>query len=140
DHRLALKPEELEREWIVSARALLVDGYDTAAASIAAAWAHEASAPVIADLDEAYPAIDNLLPNVDYLLVSRSLPEKLCEGADLVKSLPLLQSRFGTRLAAATLGGDGVLAWDGNQFHYAPAFRVPVADTTGAGDIFHAAF
>jgi bifunctional ADP-heptose synthase (sugar kinase/adenylyltransferase) len=51
-----------------------------------------------------------------------------------------MQSSFGSRLAAATLGHDGVLAWDGEQFHYAPAFRVPVADTTGAGDIFRAGF
>jgi sulfofructose kinase len=38
------------------------------------------------------------------------------------------------------LGEEGVLAWDGTQFHYAPAFRVQPVDTTGAGDIFHAGF
>ena len=43
-------------------------------------------------------------------------------------------------LAAATLGQDGVLAWDGESFHHTPAYRVPVVDTTGAGDIFHAGF
>src|SRR6266850_773121 len=41
---------------------------------------------------------------------------------------------------AATLGEEGVLAWDGAQFHYAPAFCVQPVDTTGAGDIFHAGF
>ena len=41
---------------------------------------------------------------------------------------------------AATLGEEGVLAWDGTRFHYAPAFRVETLDTTGAGDIFHAGF
>jgi sugar/nucleoside kinase (ribokinase family) len=51
-----------------------------------------------------------------------------------------MQRRFGCRLAAATLGPDGVLAWDGTTLHAAAAFRVPVADTTGAGDIFHAGF
>jgi sulfofructose kinase len=43
-------------------------------------------------------------------------------------------------LAAATLGHDGVLAWDGEKFHNVAAYRVKVLDTTGAGDIFHAGF
>jgi len=59
---------------------------------------------------------------------------------DLRKSLPALRERFGCRLTAATLGEEGVLAWDGTQFHYAPAFCVQPVDTTGAGDIFHAGF
>ena len=51
-----------------------------------------------------------------------------------------IQLRYGCLLTAATLGPDGVLAWDGERFHHAPAYRVPVIDTTGAGDIFHAGF
>jgi sulfofructose kinase len=43
-------------------------------------------------------------------------------------------------VAGATLGRDGVLAWDGTQFHYCPAFHVDTVDTTGAGDVFHAGF
>jgi sugar/nucleoside kinase (ribokinase family) len=43
-------------------------------------------------------------------------------------------------VTAATLGSGGVLAWDGQKFHSACAYRVPVVDTTGAGDIFHAGF
>ena len=140
EERLALRPEELRREWVVNARALLVDGYDTEAAATAARWAREAGIPVIADLDEAYAGIDKLLPNVDYLIVSRNFPGTLCGEADLVVSLPLLQRKFGSRLAAATLGSEGVIAYDGERFHYAAAFRVPVVDTTGAGDIFHAGF
>jgi sulfofructose kinase len=140
DENLVLRPAELKREWISNARALLVDGCDTAAAITAATWAHEAHIPVIADFDEAYPRIEELMKNVDYLIVSRDLPQMICGNPDLKKSLPLLQSRFQCRLTAATLGSDGVLAWDGKTFHYAPAFQVPVVDTTGAGDIFHAGF
>jgi sugar/nucleoside kinase (ribokinase family) len=33
-----------------------------------------------------------------------------------------------------------VLAWDGARFHYSPAFEIKPIDTTGAGDVFHAAF
>ena len=140
DERLLLQPSELKREWISNARALLVDGCDTAAATTAAEWAREAQIPVIADFDEAYSGIEALIKNIDYLIVSRDFPEKLCGEYDLKKSLPLLQHRFRCRLTAATLGIDGVLAWDGKQFHSACAYRVPVVDTTGAGDIFHAAF
>src|SRR5437588_1113492 len=140
DRRLALRPEELQREWIVNSRALHVDGHDTAAAAQAAAWARSAGVPVIADLDELYPGVEALLKNVDYLITSRDIPGKLASTDDLQKSLPAVHRRFGCRLTAATLGSDGVLAWDGAQFRYAPAFQVYTVDTTGAGDLFHAGF
>ena len=74
DERMALQPEELEREWIVNARALHVDGYDTAAATLAASWAHDAGIPVVADLDEIYSGVEELIENVDYMIVSRDFP------------------------------------------------------------------
>jgi sulfofructose kinase len=140
DRRLALRPEELQRDWIVNSRALHLDGHDTAAAAQAAAWARAAEVPVIADLDELYPGVEALLGNVDYLISSRDIPGKLVSTDDLQQSLPAVHRRFGCRLTAATLGIDGVLAWDGAQFHYAPAFHVDTVDTTGAGDLFHAGF
>jgi len=140
DARLILQPEELQREWIVRSRALHVDGYDTAAATLAAGWAREAGIPVTADLDEIYPGVEALLERIDYLIVSRDFPCRLMQESDLRSALRKMQSRYGCRLTAATLGPDGVLAWDGWEFHFSAAFRVPVVDTTGAGDIFHAGF
>lgn len=140
DERLALRPEELRREWIVNARALHVDGHDTAAAALAAEWARAAGVPVIADLDDLYPGVEALLKNVDYLITSRNIPARLTKEEDVCKSLPAVREKLGCALAAATLGQDGVLAWDGAAFHYAAAYRVDPVDTTGAGDIFHAGF
>jgi sulfofructose kinase len=140
DERLILQPTELDREWIVNARALHVDGYDTAAATIAAHWARAAGIPVIADLDEVYPGVEELLANIDYLIVSRDFPRRLMAEDDLEEALRRMQRRYGCLLTAATLGEDGVLAWNGKQFHHTPAFCVSVVDTTGAGDIFHAGF
>jgi sulfofructose kinase len=96
--------------------------------------------PVIADLDEVYPGVQGLLGSIDYLIASRDIPGRLTGEANLRAALRALQSKYGYRLTAATLGHEGVIAWDGSQFHYAAAFRVDSVDTTGAGDIFHAGF
>lgn len=140
DERLVLEPGDLEREWVVNARVLHVDGHDTQAAALAAEWAHDAGVLVVADLDDAYPGVEKLLANVDYLISSHDFPSRLTDESDLKKALPQIQNRFGCRLTAATLGECGVLAWDGSDFHMRSAYSVPVVDTTGAGDVFHAGF
>ncbi len=140
DDRLVLQPEDLRREWVVNARALHVDGQDTAAATLAATWAREAGIPVIADLDIVFPGVDALIERVDYLIVSRDFPCRLMREDDLETALRAMRARYGCALTAATLGQEGVLAWDGARMHHSAAFRVPVVDTTGAGDIFHAGF
>ena len=140
DDRLTLQPHELEQPWVTTARALLIDGHDTAAALTAAQWARAAHIPVVADLDEIYPGIEPLLHTIDYLIVSRDFPERLTGEPDLERALTLLSRRYNATLTAATLGEDGVLAWDGRRFHHAAAYDVPVVDTTGAGDLFHAGF
>jgi sugar/nucleoside kinase (ribokinase family) len=140
DERLLLKPSDLDRTWIENARALHVDGYETAAATTAARWARAAGIPVIADLDEIYRGVEDLMENVDYLIVSRDFPTRLTGERSLERALHRMHSRYGGKVTAATLGSEGVLAWDGDHFHLHAAYRVPVVDTTGAGDIFHAGF
>jgi sugar/nucleoside kinase (ribokinase family) len=141
DDRLALRPDELDRTLIVSARALLVDGHDNAAAAQAARWAHEAGLPVVADMDNLYPDVEPLLASVDYLIASHDFPARLTGEADLLQSLPLIAQRHGCRVAGATLGAEGaLLCLQESGFLYAPAYQVDVCDTTGAGDIFHGAF
>ena len=140
DERLKLRAEELRRDWVLDARVLHVDGHDTAAAAMAAGWAHEAGVPVVADLDDLYPGVEELLPKLDYFVSSRDIPGRLTGEADLRKALPEVRERYGCVLAAATLGEEGVLAWDGVKFWHAAAYRVNVLDSIGAGDIFHAGF
>lgn len=140
DPRLELLPSEIQKEWVTQSRLLHVDGHDCAGATQAAKWAQEAGIPVTADLDNLYPGVEALLEHVNYAITSKEFPTRLCREEDLFVSLPAMTSRFGCRVTAATLGTDGVLAWDGTRFHYSPAFDVKPVDTTGAGDVFHAAF
>ena len=140
DKRVALRSGELQREWITDAKALHVDGHDTEAAATAAEWARASGIPVVADLDELYPGVEALLKNLDYLVASRDIPGRITGESDLRKSLPEVHKRYGFRLTAATLGEEGVLAWNGARFYYAAAYCVKVVDTIGAGDTFHAGF
>ena len=140
DDRLLLQAADLDRDWIVNTRALHVDGYETAAAIQAARWAREAGVPVIADLDETYEGVGDLLEYIDYAIVSRDFPARLTHESNLERALQRMHQRYGCRVTAATLGQDGVLAWDGKRSYLQAAYRVPVVDTTGAGDIFHAGF
>lgn len=140
DDHMALEPEELRREWVVNARVLHVDGHDTAAATLAARWAREAGVATVADLDDTYPGIEELVANIDYLIVNKDFSCRLMNEPNLERALRRMQSQYGSRLTAATLGEDGVLAWDGKEMFHSAAYHVPVVDTTGAGDIFRAGF
>lgn len=140
DERLTLLPQNLQREWIENARFLHVDGWDTEAATLAAQWARETGVLVSCDLDDVYPGVEDLIRNVDYLIVNEDFPVRLTGVEDIAAAIREMHRRFPCKLAAATLGQHGVLAFDGETMHHAAAFKVNVVDTTGAGDTFRAGF
>ncbi|HEY6389345.1 MAG TPA: carbohydrate kinase family protein [Candidatus Acidoferrum sp.] len=140
DPRLTIHPSFLQQSWVHSARLLYIDGHDPAATRKAASWARAESIPVVADFDHWSSQLTRLLPLVDYPVTSRDLPSAATGERDLLKALPLLKRTYGCRAVCATLGIDGALAWDGRRFWYSPSYKVRVADTTGAGDLFHAGF
>jgi sulfofructose kinase len=140
DSRLTVPPNFLQRSWVTGARLLHVDGHDPATTSVAASWARASGIPVVADLDHMTPGLLRLLPFVDYPVTSKEFPVDATEEKNLLKALPQLQRKYNSRAVCATLGVNGALAWDGARFWYAPSYKVRVADTTGAGDLFHAAF
>lgn len=140
DPRLTVPPAFLKRDWVTSARLLHLDGHDPSTTSIAASWARASGIPVMADLDHLSPGLLRLLPFVDYPVTSKEFPVDASGEKNLLKALPQLLRKYGFRAICATLGVGGALAWDGHRFWYAPSYKVPVVDTTGAGDLFHAGF
>lgn len=140
DERILLRTAELRREWVTQARVLHVDSHDAEAALCAAQWAREAGVETVADLDLPHPGTAELLPLIDYPVFNREFAPRWTGVTDLREALRLLHERFRPRLCAATLGEEGVLAYDGERWVYRPAFQVDAVDTTGAGDLFHAGF
>jgi sulfofructose kinase len=134
---LALRAEELDRGVLSAGRALLLDAADAATAILAAAWAKEAGALVMLDVDEPGARTDELLVLSDAVIVADGFPQRHTGIGDLRAALRGLAAR-GPTLVAATLGGGGALAWADGRLLYVPAFRVRVVDSTSAGDLFHA--
>src|SRR5580704_2876326 len=140
DPKIAIRPEDLRREWLSGTKALLVDGHDTEAATLAAQWARKENISVVGDFDNRYPGVEALLEYVDFPITSRDFPGRLTGEDNLLRALPAMFRMFKFHLIAATIGRLGVIAWDGARFILCPGFQVKTVDTTGAGDIFHGAF
>jgi sulfofructose kinase len=137
---LRIDPAEIDEDQITAARLLHIDGHDTPAVAHAAAIARRHGIPVTVDVDTIYQGFDRVLPNVDYLLASSEFPSNWTGIRDPFDALALLQSKFGMKVAAMTLGAHGVLARVNGRFVYTPAYVVDCVDSTGAGDVFHGAF
>lgn len=137
---LRLSPDEIRPADILSARMLHIDGFDIDAAACAASIARQHGIPVSIDVDTVYPGFESVLKNVDYLVAGSGWPAKWTGESDPFKALCALQSEYGTKVVAMTLGDYGSLARNGGRWYYSPAFEVSCLDTTGAGDVFHGGF
>jgi len=140
DDCLRIDPEQIAEEQITGARLLHIDGHDTPAVAHAAAIARRHGIPVTVDVDTIYHGFEHVLPNVDYLVASSEFPGNWTGIRDPFQALETLQTDYGMKVAAMTLGAHGALARMDGLFLYAPAYVVNCVDTTGAGDVFHGAF
>ncbi|HML18299.1 MAG TPA: PfkB family carbohydrate kinase [Bryobacteraceae bacterium] len=137
---LRLEPESITPEKIAGARMLHIDGHDTPAVERAANIARRLGIPVSVDVDTVYHGFDRVLGSVDYLVASSEFPGQWTSERDPFRALELMQTEYGMKVAAMTLGAHGALARADGRFIYSPAFVVNCVDTTGAGDVFHGAF
>src|SRR5215813_5751419 len=124
DECLRIDPHEIAPDQITSARLLHIDGHDTAAVAHAASIARRHGIPVTVDVDTIYHGFDRVLPNVDYLVASSECPAAWTGVNDPFAALETIQSEYGMKVAAMTLGAHGALAREGGRFHYSPAYVV----------------
>ncbi len=80
-----------------------------------------------------------LMPLVDVLICSRN-EAMLLSGAKNVSDALEFFFKLGPEVVVITRGAESSLAYDGKCKFDVPVFKVPVVDTTGAGDAFSAAF
>jgi sugar/nucleoside kinase (ribokinase family) len=116
-----------------------VDDTDQDAAIRAASIARGAGVHVTSDIDRVTSRTEELVGAVTIAILAEQVPEALTGEKDLERALRKLR-RIQPGMLVVTLGARGSMMLDGDRVHYAPAFRVDVVDTTGAGDVFRGAF
>lgn len=140
--------ETLPSETVLrSARVLFVDQYGMAGNLRAARVARSAGVAVVADLeDDSDPRFDELLALVDHVIVSESFARKLTGAGSPEAALGCLWQTdrlwdMDRQAVMVTCGAAGTWFSGPDRVpRHQPAFRVPVVDTTGCGDVFHGAY
>ena len=139
DPRVALKPGEISRDAITSARLLHVDDVDLEASVEAARRAREADVPVTSDIERTSEDIRALVDAVSIPILAEHVPAALTGEADVRRSLERLR-RPHHQMLCVTRGARGAAMLAGSEFIEEPAIAVKTVDTTGAGDVFRGAF
>lgn len=136
-----LSPDAMDPAWLDGCDLLYCDGHEPPAATRLAAAAQARGLPVVLDGGTARDGAGALVSCCSDVICTPSFATTLGGGAAPLGALRALRVR-GPRRVAVTFGAAGVLALDerdGSPFHV-PAYAVPVRDTTGAGDAFHAGY
>ncbi len=139
ERALTLRIEELPVDVISGARLVHVDDLDEDASIAAARIAADAGVPVTSDIDRVTRHTHTLLAESTVPIFSAHVPAALTGENDPARALQMLRGDYPQWLCV-TLGIDGAMLLEGDRLHHVPAFAVEALDTTGAGDIFRAAF
>lgn len=138
-----LKVDELDYDYITAARYLHLDGSHPAAAVQAAYWMRDAGKQVMLDAGKSTARINDAMRELvrltDILICGAEFGAGLTGQSDIWEAGAALR-RMGPQVVVQTEGEAGSYTVTADQRFYTPAFRVPVVDTTGAGDVFHGAY
>ncbi|HEY3342014.1 MAG TPA: PfkB family carbohydrate kinase, partial [Anaerolineae bacterium] len=133
---------EISAAMVANCRVLFVDHHAIEGNLRAIELAHASGIPVVADIErKSEPLVEQLLPLVDHLIVGINFARQRT-GAERPADMALTLAE-GRSCTVVTAGEQGCWYVTREQCHEAihqPAFQVPVADTTGCGDVFHGAY
>lgn len=134
-----LQADEVDFELIRNAKILHIDGHNPKAALAAVKEAEKHNVIVNFDAGTLRDGVTELLPYVTILITSELFARQYSGEEDLEKAL-LKLGEIGAPVTGLTMGEHGSLLLDNGKILHCPAFKIKPVDTTGAGDVFHAAF
>lgn len=136
-------PDELDHNFITSAKLLHLDGCNPDSAIQAAQWMRSLGKPVMLDGSSTSgplpPQMRRIVELTDILICGAGFGTALTGKKDLRQAAEAIMA-LGPQIIVQTEGADGSYTLTHDTFFHTPAFPVQVVDTTGAGDVFHGAY
>ena len=134
-----LQPEEIDYGYLGQAKYLHLENGRPASAA-AARFAKEHGIVTVMDADNYQEGIVKLLPFLDVFIASEFFYRDMLGGLAYEAGCRKLMEA-GPSVVIVTLGSRGSVGLtEKDGFFCTESFRVPVRDTTGAGDVFHGAY
>ena len=134
-----LRPEEINKNVINTAKVLLLDGLMKEGSIVAAECAREAGVTIVVDAGSKREGALALVKLSDYFIASEDFARQFSHGND-PKTVAMELLGLGAKTVVITLGKKGSICVSPESYFYQPAFKVKAVDTTGCGDVFHGAF
>lgn len=135
-----LQLDAAQKQAIVDASLLMVDGNELEAAAEAAKLAKESGVKVLYDCGGLYPNVEKLLALTDIMIPSEEFAMGHTGCANAEEAAKNLFETYAPEVVVITQGKEGGILYDGKSVIRYPAFSVKAVDTNGAGDVFHGAF
>ena len=139
DERLNLRARDFDPALIASARILHVDDEDQEAAIAAATVARSAGVPCASDIDRITDRTKDLIAAVSIPIFAQHVLPVMTGESDVERGLRAMR-QWNDGMLCVTLGPSGAMLLKDDELVIEPAFSVKAVDTTGAGDVFRAAF
>lgn len=138
-----LPPLELnnaQKEAIINAEILMVDGNEMSAAVEGAKIARQNGTKVLYDCGGLYEGVSDLLALTDIMIPSEefSLGHTGCKTAE--EAAKKLYEIYNPEVVVITQGKKGGIIYDGEKITAYPIYPAVVVDSNGSGDVFHGAF
>lgn len=136
----ALELNREQKQAIISADLLMIDGNEMSAAEEAVKLANENRVKVLYDAGGLYEGVERLLSYTDILIPSEEFALKHTKCETVENAAKELYEKYDPEVVVITQGKQGGVLYDGKTLKRYPAFPVKAVDSNGAGDVFHGAF
>ena len=136
--REKVSPEDIDFDYLGSGKIIHLESGIPAAVA-AAKHAHKNGKLVSMDGDNYSPEIEALMPEIDIFIGSDFYFQNRYAGRTYRDAMKEIHDS-GPEIVWFTLGEKGCAGLLNHEFVEIPSFKVPVRDTTGAGDTFHGAY